>query len=199
MEVKKVLKKATAIAASASFVGATMLGAVAQDLANYPAPFVSDGTFDAFIVVGEDAQPSDVVGAVDIGASLQFALKSETGVGAGAATATISEGKIIAKSSDKFNFEDSIRGVENGTALTEDDLPNVLADGRYSENEGDNKNTADYTQKLIFTDASTAKLVYAQKDNEAPDAGDYLFIDRGKPLYNYTLDFDSAVDYNNLT
>jgi hypothetical protein len=197
MEVRKILRKATAVAASASFIGATMLGAVAQDLANYPAPFVKDGTFDAFIVVGADAQPSDVIGSVDIGASLQFALKKETTVSAGASQATIDQGTKIQKSGDKFNYEDSVQSVLAGTDLTQDDLPSTLADGKYVESEGDNKNSETYTQELRFNDATTAKLLFAQDDELAPKASDYLFVDKNTELYNYTFEFDSEVEYNN--
>ncbi len=199
MEIRKILKKATAVAASASFIGATMLGAVAQDLANYPAPFVKDGTFDAFIVVGSDAKTDDVLGAVDIGQSLQFALKKVTTVSAGAAVATIDEGVKIQKSGNKFNYEDSIAFVEDVSPLTDDDLPVALASGKFVESEGNNKNTETYTQELLFNDTTTAKLVYAQDDDEAPKAGDYLFIDKGEELYNYTLEFDSPIDYTNTS
>ncbi len=199
MEVRKVLRKATAIAASASFIGATMLGAMAQDLATYPAPFVKDGKFDAFIVVGEKAAAEDVVGAVDVGTSLQFALKKATTVSAGAAEATIDSGVKIQKSGDKFNYEDSIAGIEQNTAITADDLPTALADGKYVESEGANKNSVTYTQKLLFNQTGTAKLIYGQDDTLAPKAGDYLFLNRGTNLYNYTLEFDSGVVFDNTS
>jgi hypothetical protein len=199
MEMRKVLRKATAVAASASFIGATMLGAVAQNLAEYPKPFVKDGTFDAFIVVGADAQPEDVIGAVDVGSSLQFALKKATTVSGGASEATIDEGVKVQKTGNAFNYEDSINTVEGSTQLTEDDLPSTLADGKYVESEGANKNSETYTQKLFFNDNQTAKLIVAQDDDVAEKAGDYLFIDKGRELYNYTLEFDSAVEYDNST
>lgn len=197
MEVRKVLRKATAIAASVSFIGATMLSAVAQDLKDYPSPFVKDGQFDAFIVVGADAQPSDVVGAVDVGASLQFSLKKATTVGTGASEATISEGVKVQKSGDRFNYGDSIASVEASSSLSSGDLPAILGDGKYVESEGANKNSVTYTQRLLFDDNATAKLEYAQDDDLAPKAGDYVFIDRSAQLYNYTLEFDQNVDYDN--
>ncbi|HME87287.1 MAG TPA: hypothetical protein VKE88_02650 [Candidatus Nanoarchaeia archaeon] len=199
MEVRKVLRKAAAVAASASFIGATLLGAVAQDLANYPAPFVKDGTFDAFIVVGENAQTEDVVGAIDVGSSLQFALKKETKVSAGAASASISEGYKVQKSGDLFNYGDDINSVQDGTSVTEEDLPFVLGDGKFVESEGDNKNSETYTQELNFNTASTATMTFAQDDDLAPKAGDYLLVDKNTELYNYTLEFDSAIEYNNAS
>jgi hypothetical protein len=152
--------------------------------------------FDAFIVVGADAQPMDVVGAVDVGASLQFALKKATTVSAGAAEATIDNGVKIQKSGDKFNYLDSINEVQDGTALTEEDLPFVLADGKFVESEGDNKNSETYTQELRFNQATTTELQFAQEDDLAPKASDYLFIDKNTEVYNYSLEFDSAIEYN---
>ncbi len=197
MEIRKVLKKATAVAASASFIGATMLGAVAQDLANYPAPFVKDGVFDAFIVVGADAQPSDVVGAVDVGASLQFALKKTTTAGT-STTATISEGIKIEKSGSKFNFGQSINALQT-TPLGEDDLPEILADVKYVDSKGSNKNKEDYIQRLLFPNNQTANLTFYQDDQDAPNAGDYLRVDDSEDLYNYSLDFDTYVKYDNAS
>jgi S-layer protein (TIGR01564 family) len=61
MEVKKAIKRIVALAAGATMLGATMFSALAAaDLANYPAPFVQDGKFDAFIVVGDKAAAEDV-------------------------------------------------------------------------------------------------------------------------------------------
>ncbi|MCD6092865.1 MAG: S-layer protein, partial [Candidatus Aenigmarchaeota archaeon] len=42
----------------------------ATTLADYPSPFVSDGTVSSLIVVGAKADPADVVGAIDIAARL---------------------------------------------------------------------------------------------------------------------------------
>ncbi len=199
MEVKKVLKVATAIAASASFIGATLLGAVAQDLSTYPAPFVNNGVFDAFIVVGANAQPVDIVGAVDVGASLQFSLKQAT-TQVGASSATIDNGVMIQKSGNKFVYGNSISSVEGaGASLSQDDLPLILADGKYVDSEGTNTNSVTYTQRLAFNTNTTASLVYTEDDRLAPNAGDYLYIQKDQQLYNYSLEFDSPVVYDDTT
>ena len=85
MRVRKAIQKIAAFGTGISMVGATLMGAMAADLGNYPSPFVKDGQFDAVIVVGDKAAAEDVVGAVDIGASLQFALATPaTAVGGSA-------------------------------------------------------------------------------------------------------------------
>ncbi len=46
MKIKKAIKKIVALGAGATMVGATLLGAMATDLSNYPAPFVQDGSIN---------------------------------------------------------------------------------------------------------------------------------------------------------
>ncbi len=72
MNVKQTAKKITAVVTGAAlFTGFTVAGAAALDLSDYPEPFVVDGAFNGKIVVGSDAHPSDIVGAIDLSASLQ--------------------------------------------------------------------------------------------------------------------------------
>jgi len=70
----------------ALMLGATMTGALAQNLADYPQPFIgSDGVFndDTAIVVGLDALASDTIGMADIVAQLQFDAKTPVSGGDG--------------------------------------------------------------------------------------------------------------------
>ncbi len=71
MKLRKAIKKIVALAAGTTMLGTTLLAASAADLTDYPSPFVSDGVFDGLIVVGEKAATEDVIGAIDIAASLQ--------------------------------------------------------------------------------------------------------------------------------
>ncbi len=90
---KRAIKKMAAIGTGVAMLGATMTGAMAQDLADYPAPFVgASGIFDAStaIVVGDAAAASDTLGAVDIATNLQFMAK--TPVQSGAGTVQVSGG-----------------------------------------------------------------------------------------------------------
>jgi S-layer protein (TIGR01564 family) len=76
MNIKKTVKKVAALVAGATMMGATIMGAMAYDLSNYPEPFVKNGVADAKIVVGEKAATQDVVGAIDLAASLQADAKT---------------------------------------------------------------------------------------------------------------------------
>ncbi len=51
------------------------------DLSEYPAPFVVNGLFNAKLVVGKNAATSDVIGAVDIAASLIASSKTDIALG----------------------------------------------------------------------------------------------------------------------
>ena len=193
MEVKKAIKKVVAIAAGATMVGATLFSALAADLSAYPAPFVKDGKFDAFIVVGDKAAAEDVVGAVDIGASLQFEMKKETTVSLGSADVLISDGvKIKGTGSEVFNYGENLGEVRN-TPLDSGDLPVLLADGRYVESEGATDNDQTYTQELELG----ADTGWAAFDQPADDlnADDYLELFDGEVLYTYTLEFDDPVEF----
>ena len=82
-----------ALGTGIAMLGATITGAVAQELANYPQPFIdANGVFNdsTAIVVGENAAASDTLGAVDIAQQLQFDAK--TPVSGGSGTLTVSGG-----------------------------------------------------------------------------------------------------------
>ena len=88
MRVRKAIKKIAALGAGVSMIGATILGATAADLSQYPEPlFIKNGQFDGTLVIGDaPASPEDVVGAIDIATSLQYSVGqpvSSTGAGAG--------------------------------------------------------------------------------------------------------------------
>ncbi|MBU0758701.1 MAG: hypothetical protein KKF44_11645, partial [Nanoarchaeota archaeon] len=194
MEVKQAIKKVIALATGASIVGATLVGAMAQNLADYPMPFVKEGVFsDSVVVVGEKAAPSDILGAIEIAASLQAAAVSVEPVEVSTATApTVDDGAAIAKSGDKLNYEETLSGVQ-ATALDSTDMPDVLEDATYNENRGNTNNEVDYEQTLTFS-GSTGYFRFKQPDDM--DAGNYLFFGDGDTIYTYTLEFDSAVEYD---
>ncbi|MCA9478397.1 MAG: S-layer protein, partial [Nanoarchaeota archaeon] len=92
MNVKKQIKKIAAVGVSLAIAATTMVSALAYDLSSYPAPFVEDGVANGAIVVGASAATQDVLGAIDIAASLQADSKSATAV---AGTTTVTGGEEI--------------------------------------------------------------------------------------------------------
>jgi hypothetical protein len=65
------LKRIVGAALSTLMAGVSLMAPVlAADLADYPAPFVPNGTADFAIVVGSTADPADIVGAINVAARL---------------------------------------------------------------------------------------------------------------------------------
>ena len=69
------VKKIAAVATGALFVGATlgMASVFASGLSSLPGPFVSNGHVNAVFVVGANAAPTDILGAIDVSAALTAA------------------------------------------------------------------------------------------------------------------------------
>ena len=200
MRLKRVIKKIAALSAGATMVGATVLGAMAADLGDYPSPlFIKDGKFSGILVVGDKADAKDIIGITDVMGSLQYAATKSTGT-SGTTTASISDGVKIDKSSSHLNYNTGLWSVQ-ATALGDDDLPVVLADGTLDESEGTNKNDVNYEQEIKFVNVTSTTLVFHQDDDDAPTAGNYLLLDddTGEYAYVYELEFDEDVDYDNTS
>ena len=78
LKAKRAVKKISAISTGVIMLGATIGGAMALDLKDYPSPFVMNGQYDSsnLFVVGAKAAASDTLGVLDIGANLQFESKT---------------------------------------------------------------------------------------------------------------------------
>jgi hypothetical protein len=85
-KIKRTAKKIAAVGASALVAGATMVGAVgAIDLSGLPAPIISAGAFDAYVVVGTTAATitketlKDVAGAIELATAFGQLATTSTG------------------------------------------------------------------------------------------------------------------------
>ena len=78
MKIKRMVKRLLAVGTGATMLGATAMGAMAAGLGSYPDMFVTDGTFNGFLVVGEAAAPIDNLAMTDIAAAMQYTAASET-------------------------------------------------------------------------------------------------------------------------
>lgn len=190
-------KKIVALTAGAAMVGATIFGAVAADLSQYPAPFITDGTFDGAIVVGELAKSTDVIGSIELAAGLQAAAVKTTPVVIGTGSSSIDKGAKIDKTGTHVALGRFLTFVQD-TPFDETDLPTLLVDGNVDEDEGNTKNKIDYTQELrLFSNGG--QVIYTQDDDDAPTAGTYLYFADNANMYNYTLDLDEDWDYDNTS
>lgn len=199
MKAIKAIKKMVALGTGIAMVGATIFGAAAADLSDYPSPlFIKNGVFDGIIVVGDNAAGSDVVGSIDVATSMQYSSTTTAQVATGgvAVAPTVSEGVKMERSGNKLNFNETFANID--TKLDKTDLPDVLADGEVDDTVGNNKNDITTTQTITFSGASPI-LTFANDDDGDEEAGDYILIVDNSNVYKYELKFDSDVKYNNAT
>jgi len=193
MKLLKTIKKVVALGAGASMFGATMFGALAAaDLSTYPDPFVKDAAFNALIVVGEAAATQDVLGAIDIATSLQYAAKTTSVVSTGSAT-TISmtgDSKKVEKSSNKLEFNENIKDIQE--SVTGSDL-NALASGKITNEHGD----FTYSQYIYLP--TDGKLQYTADPDDADSVvKPYFVIANDATVYRYKITFSPGLksDHN---
>ncbi|MBI5797375.1 hypothetical protein HZA98_00540 [Candidatus Woesearchaeota archaeon] len=91
--VMKTMKRVAAIGTGVAMLGATLTGAMALDLKDYPSPFVVNGAYDSTnaLVVGDNADAADTLGMVDIATNLQF--ESKTAVKSDSTSVSVTGGK----------------------------------------------------------------------------------------------------------
>src|SRR3989344_7961660 len=103
LKTKRVIRKVAALSTGVIMMGATLGGAMALDLKDYPSPFVVGGKYDSSnaLVVGANAAASDTLGLVDVSTNLQFESKECVASGgsvtvSGGVTEDIALGSAIA-------------------------------------------------------------------------------------------------------
>lgn len=191
----RAIKKIVALATGATMLGATIMGAMAADLADYPAPYVTGCDFSGAIVVGESAAAEDVVGAIDIASSLAVSGTSTTTTGTETTITISGEAEKIEASSDNLNIGDNITEVKT-VPLDDDDLPTILAQGTFQADDGDD---FDYKQKLTFDDRiQFSHWTDSEYMDKEPTLG--IRIPKNQLVVTYKLDFtksaESDVDTN---
>lgn len=166
---------------------AVLLGSsVAMASAAWPAPFVSSGAAAGAIVVGVNAATSDVVAANELQTSLQASVTGGSSSGSGEGDTVLLE-----KSSDKFNLGDSASSVFV-TSLDEDDMPNLLAEGTYTD---DDNTEYEYTQKIALgTTLNLSHFSDTDYKDKTPTVG--IRLADNSHVLNYTLDFSTNPLFN---
>lgn len=195
MNVKKAVKRIAALAAGATMVAATIAGATAMDLSNYPAPFIQNGVFNGKIVIGKTAKVSDVLGAIDIAASLQAAAKTPVSTGGSTQTVTVDGGVEIKQGSTDLNLGDTLNSLHNSGRYSEDDFPTLLKSGTLEDNDGTDY---DYDQYLYV---GNAQVKFGQDDKQTGDDPNYYLDWDGasSPYLTFEVDFDDDVNVSALT
>ncbi len=122
------MKKVLALGTGSLMVGATLTGALALDLTDYPSPFVMDGKYDTSnaFVIGAKAASADTFAALDIVSNLQFESKvCGSGSGSnGGGSVSVSDG-----TSEQIPLGSAIAGTSSyqlDKGLDDGDVPTLL-------------------------------------------------------------------------
>ena len=189
------VKRLFAVGTGVAMLGATAMGAAAASLDNYPDMFVTDGTFNGWLVVGENAASVDNLAMTDIAASMKY-----KGSGKSTTTTVTGDSWMVGTSSKKLEFANN-----NATAsgLTSEDFRDIttfadendldaLADGVWATNE----NEYDYQQFLFFDtegeDSLDQSRIVKYTENDDDETADHLFIKSGRQIARYKLEFSST-------
>lgn len=186
MRVKKAIRKIAALGTGATMLGATVLGAMAADLSNYPSPlFIKDGVFDAVLVVGDNAAAEDVVGVTNIAIAMQAAAVKKTVVdtGAGSVTVVTGDNAQIKESTDYIEFNETLSSVKS--SVTKTDLK-ALADA----NTGSALNTAAVAQVINLPNST--RVMWERWDDISDKPAAYLKVTGSSLGYEYKATFTPA-------
>jgi hypothetical protein len=177
-------KKIASVLASTIMLTSTVALAAA---ANYPAPFVKDGSANAAIVYGtSNVGYTDLVAVADIMANLNSKV-----IGSTTTTPATVEGEAyeLFTSSSPLMLNSTLDSVRQ--TISSSHLPTVLADGTF-----ETTTNIEYAQRIIL--GSTPKLEFKQQptsDND-PTLGFSLSTTPSTGyIYNATVTFNSNVNF----
>ncbi|MBD3209580.1 hypothetical protein GF367_04160, partial [Candidatus Woesearchaeota archaeon] len=192
MNVKKAVKRIAALAAGTTMVTATIMGAMAYDLADYPEPFVENGVFGGKLVIGQAAEVADVIGAIDIAASLQAAAVTPVEASGSTTSVSVSGGVQIKDSSEDVHLGDDIASF-NDNDWSETEFPDLLADGIVEDDDG---TEYDYEQAVALLNATVG---YAMNNDYSDDPIFYLDLNpSGTDYIEFHVDFKDNVNATEL-
>lgn len=188
MKVRKVIKRLGAVATAGAMLGATVMGALAADLGNYPDMFVTDGTFNGYFVVGERAAAVDNLAMTDIATGMKYT-KSGSGsvsVSGDAWLVGTSAKKLELSNTNTSTVGEQLYDIE--TFISDTEL-GALGDGEYSTS----GSSSTYKQYLYFdvnnqNDHEIVKFV--ENDNDV--TADFLYFKNSDIIANYVLEFASS-------
>ena len=181
MKVKNAIKKIVALGTGAVMLGATVMGAAAADLGDYPSPFVQNGVFSGKVVVGESAATSDLLGALDIATSLQRAATTPVSISGAGISVTDGETEEVPLGAN----------VANGyldTEYTDNDL-SVLQDTSVRIN-GTNYDFHDEIQLSTSRTLTPQTSLSASEDDYEED----VYFELQRYALQYCLEFDESIN-----
>ncbi len=186
---KKLVKSIIALGTGVAMVGATLVGAMAYDLSQYPAPFVQNGQFNGYIVVGHNAKASDVIGATSIGMALQAANVVETPI-QGSSETVVEGGQPIETSSNKLYYGTKLSDVK--ASFTNTEFPTMLASEKLVSDDG-----TEYPYSVVIKNPDFKPAFGKPGDETNPVA--YLDTDTTNGNYEIDINFNKVVNLSQLT
>ena len=190
MKTKRVLKKIAALSTGVAMLGSTMTGALAlsYSLADYPAPFISNGVFSGVITVGKDAAASDTIGQSVLLADLQTKAVSPTG----GTTVTVAGGVT-----EDIPLGANISDAQTYTLdqeLSDDDVSSLF-DGEINFQ----GSTYDTSEVLEINQAGNAVEVVTSLTSSEDDYQTDIVLEVAKDSIKYYYIFDEAISVTNTT
>ena len=176
MKSVKGIKKVAALGLGLAMLGATV--AMAYDLGDYPEPFVKDGEVNAKLVLGEKAKVIDVLGAVNIAASLSAA------GGAGTVVIESTEGSVA----NAIPFDE---WDKNANSVDEFPAKGEYRRLKFDEDDSEWAHLVGYNNEDITEDMNIT--VYATKGDDDCDPDEVIQIEKFE--YNITYATDELDDY----
>jgi hypothetical protein len=207
--VKKSIKKIFAVGVSVALLATTMVGALA-DLSTYPAPFVDNkGVFNGAIVVGENAATSDVLGAIDIAASLQSEAKKSVSVGDSSVvveggesydeinlgTSWPASGNITLKENKLDGFVDSSFDVDGDDVDYHDEL--IVVNGSVAMTNPTSEDAAGRVHAIVNQNAIEYRVYFedAYVDNAiATETAQFKFLGQSVEAYGFNFSATTGDD-----
>jgi hypothetical protein len=188
-------KKVSALATSALMAGMTIGMAAA---ANYPAPFVEGGASDVAIVVGSGAGVS-MLDSVQSARMLDNGLRDQLAPTTSTTTSTVVGGGAVSLASGSYEvyLGEALGNSNHVTTITDDNLPTVLMDGTFTDDDGTD---TDYTQIITVGTSTTNKFTFSDSSNDLDDPALLLELssDSGaaNQIYTWKASFDSGIEFN---
>ena len=157
-------------------------------LSDYPSPFLDNNKPDFTIIIGSEAAPADLLGAVDIASNLQAMAYSEQKL-TGLTTYSVSDGVNLDFDTDLSYLNEYI----SKSSITNGDFPNMLATLTFRD---DNDVEIDYSQSISL--GTDTKFTFDQPNDDSEADPELVFnIDStvNGAFYTSKISFDTAINF----
>src|SRR3989344_1056833 len=188
-KIKSMIKKVGAISAGAAFLGATLTGALAADLNDYPTPFVdlTAKKFDYLGVVGVDSAAVDNLGLSDITAGLSAVKVPGTATGG---TVTVSGGV-----SEDIPIGANIAAANQLDKSLDDSDVDTLFDGTISF-QGSDYDVSEHVELGVFSSRNTSVQTGVVGLFPDDDYEDGVVLVSSSDAIKYYYAFDESIQLN---